>query len=161
MFASFDTAAFLEAIDDKNYLYLKVCTVNAILNDPTFDRSELKEVLDKLDAEVPEIFEEEITLGYEERLPENEWDKAYFSKLTYWFQRNFAKSRLEYIKAVGKVVHADTAKEYAKSMSIGQTSKQQNSTVKNPTLHQGKRNLLLPIAVIGAIVLLVVILAIK
>ena len=51
---------------------LKVYTMNSILNDPTFARGETEEVLQILDREVPEIFEDEIWLDYEER-----WITAY------------------------------------------------------------------------------------
>lgn len=55
-------------------------------------------------------------LDYEERLDEKDWDKRYFTKLTYYMQKNFAKSRIPYIKKVGKVVHKDTVEKYNKSI---------------------------------------------
>lgn len=40
------------------------------------------------------------------------WDKRYFMKLTYWFQEKFAKSRVQYVGEVGKIVHKDAAQKY-------------------------------------------------
>lgn len=127
MFTSFDEKVFWKAIEEKDYVRLKVNTVSSMLNDPTFARGETMKVLEILKEKVPEIFEEEITLDYEERLKPSEWDKRYFTKLTYWFQENFAESRVEYIKKVGRVVHEDTARKYDASFNnrpITQTVKQ-------------------------------------
>ena len=116
MFTSFDENDFWKAIQEKDYTSLKINTVSSMLNDPTFTRGETEKVLEILDDKVPEIFEEEITLDYEERLERSAWDKRYFTKLTYWFQENFAKSRVCYIKEVGQAVHRDTARKYKESI---------------------------------------------
>lgn len=105
MFTSFDENKFRQAILDKNYMHLKVNAVSAISYDPTFERGEANDVIEILKKEVPEIFEEYKQEEYEERLDRNEWDKRYFSKLTYWFQENFAEERLAHIKEVGKAVY--------------------------------------------------------
>ena len=63
----------------------------------------------------------EVHLPYEERLDQSAWDKDYFSKLVFWFQENFAESRLMYIMSVGKTVHADTARAYAASAAPKKT----------------------------------------
>lgn len=97
---------------------LKVNTVSSMLDDPTFDRGETMEVIRILEKEVPEIFEDYKKLDYEERLDQKDWDKRYFTKLTYWFQENFSKERIPYIKKVGKVVHKDTREKYLKSSQI-------------------------------------------
>jgi len=119
MFTSIDENVFWQAIKEKDYLALKVNTVSTMLNDPTFERGETMKAIRILEEEVPEIFEEEVKLEYEERLEKSAWDKRYFTKLTYWFQKNFAKSRIDYIKEVGSVVHRDTAQQYNRSMAIG------------------------------------------
>lgn len=119
MFTSINENAFWQAIKDKDYLALKVSTVSTMLDDPTFERGETMKVVRILEEQVPEIFEEEVKLEYEERLGKSAWDKRYFTKLTYWFQENFAKSRIDYIKEVGSVVHRDTAQKYNQSMAIG------------------------------------------
>lgn len=116
-FTSFDEKDFWKAIEEKDYTSLKINTVSSMLNDPTFDREETDTILKILEKEVPGIFEEEVELDYEERLEPSEWDKRYFTKLTYWFQENFAKSRIDYIKEVGKVVHRDTAQKYNDSIN--------------------------------------------
>ena len=118
MFTSIDENAFRQAIKDKDYLALKVSTVSTMLDDPTFERGETTKVVQILKEQVPEIFEEEVKLDYEERLEKSAWDKRYFTKLTYWFQENFALSRIEHIKEVGRVVHRDTAQQYNQSMAI-------------------------------------------
>lgn len=121
MFTSFDEQTFWQAIAQKDYLCLKVNTVSAILNDPTFDRGEVQQVLQILHQKVPEIFVSEVHLPYEERLDQSAWNKDYFTKLVFWFQENFAESRLAYIKRVGKTVHADTARAYAASAAPKKT----------------------------------------
>ena len=105
MFTSFDENKFRQAIIDKNYMHLKVNAVSAISYDPTFERGEANNVIEILKKEVPEIFEEYKQEEYEERLSQSEWDKRYFSKLTYWFQENFSEERLAHIKEVGKMVY--------------------------------------------------------
>jgi hypothetical protein len=118
MFTSIDENALRQAIRDKDYLALKVSTVSTMLDDPTFERGETMKLIQILKEQVPEIFEEEVKLDYEERLERSAWDKRYFTKLTYWFQENFAISRIDYIKEVGKVVHRDTAQQYKQSMAM-------------------------------------------
>lgn len=118
MFATIDEKVFWLEIAQKNYENLKVDVVGAMLDDPTFARGEAEKVLQILQERVPEIFEEEVHLEYEERLDKAEWDKRYFTKLTYWFQENFALSRVAYIKEVGKVVHADTEAAYNESLRL-------------------------------------------
>jgi len=170
MFTSFDEEKFWQAIKDKDKNTLKIDTVSAIRNDPTFSRDEVNEILKTLDENIPEIFEDEITLEYEERLGHSEWDKAYFSKLTFWFQENFAKSRLQHIKEVGHVVHKDTAEKYAESMAkknapqngyLGEHSKK----YKNPTKASGRKVnpkvVFGGIAAIAALTLIVVLLVKK
>lgn len=118
MFTSIDENAFRQAIKDKDYLALKVSTVSTMLDDPTFERGETMKVVQILKEQVPEIFEDEVKLDYEEHLEKSAWDKRYFTKLTYWFQENFAISRINYIKEVGSVVHRDTAQQYNQSMKM-------------------------------------------
>lgn len=155
MFTSFDENAFWKAIAEKDMLHLKVNTVSAIRNDPTFERGETTKVLDILEEKIPEIFEPEVWLEYEERLDRDKWDKDYFTKLTYWFQENFAKSRIDYIKEVGQAVHKDTAKKYAASMSMNKPTGQ--NPIQAP---EKKRKLPLggAIAAVAALVLLVMLL---
>lgn len=123
MFTSFDENVFRQAIKDKDYLRLKVNTVSSMLDDPTFERGETMKVIKILEEQVPEIFEEYKELGYEKHLEFDAWDKRYFTKLTYWFQENFAKERIAYIMEVGKIVHKDTAKKYNESNAM--SSKQE------------------------------------
>ena len=118
MFTSIDENTFRQAIRDKDYLALKVSTVSTMLDDPTFERGETVKAIQILKEQVPEIFEDEVKLDYEERLEKSEWNKRCFTKLTYWFQENFAISRISYIREVGRVVHRDTAMQYKQSMAM-------------------------------------------
>lgn len=118
MFKSINENEFRQAIKNKDYTFLKVSTASTMRDDPTFERGETMKALQILQEQVPEIFEDEVKLGYEERLEKSEWDKRYFTKLTYWFQQNFAISRIDYIREVGKVVHRDTAQQYKQSMEM-------------------------------------------
>lgn len=104
MFTSFDENIFRQAIKDKDYIRLKTDTVSTMLNDPALAKGETMRVIEILKKEVPEIFEEEIVLGFEERLEPSQWDKHYFTKLTYWFEENFAISRIAYIQEVGRAI---------------------------------------------------------
>lgn len=171
MFTSFDEKAFWKAVDEKDMLHLKVNTVSAMRNDPTFERGETAKLISVLEEKIPEIFENEVQLEFEERLERDKWDKGYFTKLTYWFQENFAKSRIDHIKEVGKVVHKDTAQKYAESMSMrkpstGTSSRRvQNNTPtskkENPTHapeKKGKFPLIGVIAAVAALVLLIMLL---
>lgn len=109
MFHSFDEELFYKAIKDKDFIRLKTNTVSAIRNDPTFSGKkdgEIGNVLRLLHDRIPEIFEEEKDLGYEEHLDESQWDSRYFTRLTFWFQENFAEKRLDEIERVGKKVYA-------------------------------------------------------
>ncbi len=152
MFTSFDENAFREAIRKKDLPRLKVNTMSAIRNDPTFERDETATVIRILEEEIPEIFEPEITLDYEERPERSQWDKAYFTKLTYWFQENFAKSRIDHIKEVGQAVHQDTAQAYRESM--------RGPSPNPPKAPENKRRIALAvtIAAAAALVLLVTLL---
>ena len=114
-FEAFSRERLWKAIKDKDYLRLKVYFMHSMLQDPTFDREDNDILVKIFDKEVPEIWENEEELGYEERLDEKDWDKRYFTKLAYWMQENFAKSRLPYIRKVGKAVHRDTVEKYNKS----------------------------------------------
>lgn len=169
-FTSFNGKDFWEAIEKKDYTSLKINTVSSMLNDPTFargktdERGEADEVLEILDERVPEIFEEEVKLDYEERLDRSAWDKRYFTKLTYWFQENFAKSRVDYIKEVGRAVHQDTAQKYNESMnrrpaqsaSSIQAGRRQGGYGVNPTQAPDAKTKKLPIpGIIAAVVVLV------
>ena len=102
MIQSYYKEDFEKAIREKDCSSLKLIAVNAIRNDPAQRTTEVKEILERFHREIPEIFEQEKALPYEERLPEAKWDYAYFIKLTYYLQDNFAESRLKHIWEVGR-----------------------------------------------------------
>lgn len=171
MFTSFNENDFWKAIQEKDYTSLKINTVSSMLNDPTFARGETEKVLAILDDKVPEIFEEEVKLDYEERLDRSAWDKRYFTKLTYWFQENFAKSRVGYIKEVGMAVHQDTAQKYNESINRRPSQpaskpagSQQGGRTANPTqapVAKGKQFPVLGVLAAVAALVLVVVLIVK
>ena len=97
MFISFDEQAFWNAVSAKNYQHLKINTISAIRNDPTFSGKELADILKVFEDKKLDIFEEERKLSYEYRLDRSQWTKEYFIRLTCWFQDNFALSRLGHI----------------------------------------------------------------
>lgn len=137
MFRAFDENAFWQAVKEKNFLRLKVNTASAMLDDPTFERGEAEQVLKILEEKVPEIFEDYVVESYEQRLNPEEWDKRYFTKLVYWFQENFAKERVPYIKEVGQVVHRDTAEQYKRSMMQEETPKVRSKETKAQRVENG------------------------
>lgn len=159
MFTSFDENTFNEAIKNKDYLTLKVNTVSAILNDPTFSRGEARQVIAILKKYVPDIFEDEARLEYEERIIDKKnWDKRYFTKLTYWLQENFALTRIDYIEEVGKAVHGDTEEKYRESMKI--ESMKNTSVSKKRNNNKIDSHSFLIVGVIVAVVALVIVILI-
>ena len=135
-----------------------------MLDDPTFMRGETEQVLKILDERVPEIFEPEKKLEYEKRLPKEDWSKGYFTKLTYWFQKNFAKSRIPYIKEVGRAVYQDTAKAYAESLKIGtdkKTSKGKNSENPPHAPEGRKQSAMIGVVVTAVALVLLLVLLVK
>ena len=159
MFTSFDEYEFYEAIEEKNYRSLKVYMVNAILNDPTFRKDEIKEIFHILKDKVPEIFEEQVRLGYEERLGEDKWDKTYFAKLVYWFQDNFSEKRLEYIKRVGIAVYsANNIIRNEEKKESNQSSRKDNRQYRNPKIStNGEKQQKVKVVILLALVLAAII----
>ena len=140
MFTTIEENAFRQAIRDRDYFALKISTVSTMRGDPTFERGETIKAIQILKEQVPEIFEDEVKLDYEERLEKSAWDKRYFTKLTYWFQENFAISRINYIREVGRVVHRDTAQHYKQSMAMKKpvAPKAASSTISKPASERQK-----------------------
>ena len=155
MFRAFDENAFWQAVKEKNFLRLKVNTASAMLDDPTFERGEAEQVLKILEEKVPEIFEDYVVESYEQRLNPEEWDKRYFTKLVYWFQENFAKERVPYIKEVGQVVHRDTAEQYKRSMMQEGTPKVRSKETKAQRVENG--NFPIAKAVLAVVALVIVV----
>lgn len=125
MFVSFEENELNEAITKKDYDWLKAAVLNTIWNDPTFEHGETEALLEILKRKVPKIFETKKKVPSEEKelLDHSLWDKKYFSDLTYYFQENFAESRIPHIKEVGKAVYGKTEekqaeKEKAKSTNV-------------------------------------------
>lgn len=104
MFKAFNERELWQAIEKKDYVWLKLSVVRTMRTDHTFKSDELEKLISILKKNVPEIFEKEVELEYEERFNQEKWDESYFIKLTYWFEKNFSESRIPYIKEVGRAV---------------------------------------------------------
>lgn len=171
MFTSFNEKNFwntierIERKEETDFTSLKINTVSSMRNDPTFARGETDAILKILEDRVPEIFEEEVRLDYEERLEPDSWDKRYFTSLTQWFIDNFAESRIDHIKEVGRAVHQDTARTYNESLAIGSQQEERSANpTQAPTAKRRKLSLqevitAIPplVKVIGAVVVLLLV----
>lgn len=119
MFVAFTEQDLKQAIVDKDYQRLKVFLSSTLAIDPLFKTNQVESLLKILHANIPEIFDSgETTLGYEYRLPKDQWDEEYYHKLTYWMEDNFVESRLEHIREVGQYVYGkkdSRAQEYTGS----------------------------------------------
>lgn len=118
----------------------------------------METLLKILHTNVPEVFEAaETQLSYEQRLPENEWNEEYYYKLTYWWEDNFAESRLDYIKKVGQKVFGQSGQEDAarQTRSDGQAPHATGRPTKAPG--RGKKWLipLIALLAVGAVLVLV------
>lgn len=105
MFRSFDEKELDEAIERGDLIWIRGAAMNTMWNDPIFQSGEIERLMKILEKRLPKVFQDEATLDYEYRLEPEEWTKEYFAKLTYWFRENFAKSRIDYIKEVGRAVY--------------------------------------------------------
>lgn len=106
MFVAFTEQDLKQAIANKDYQRLKVFLSSTLAIDPLFKTDQVESLLKILKANIPEIFASaEIKLGYEYRLPKEQWDEEYYHKLTYWLEDNFVESRLEHIREVGQYVY--------------------------------------------------------
>lgn len=166
MFTSFDENVFRKAIAEKDFLRLKINTVSAMSYDPTFEKGEANAVLEILKKEVPEIFEEYDEKDYEERLEPEKWDERYFSKLLYWFQKNFAEERIPLIKKVGKKVNASTPKAPAErtGTQLNSGSASPKTNVKgnaNFTQAPEKKNAMTGMFIVAGVVVLVLTVLVK
>lgn len=121
-FSTFDGDKFYEAIQDKDYNLLISNFICAIRSDPAFKKAEIPQIIRIFEEKVPEIFNEEVKLDYEEELPRSEWNKDYFYRQLNRLQNNFCKKRLAYLKEVGQAVFREPVKPI-----INQTSTQNRS----------------------------------
>ena len=130
MISSYYIEDFEKAIREKDCSSLRLITVNAIRNDSAQKSTEVKEMLQRFHRDIPEIFEAEKALPYEERMPEEKWDYSYFIKLTYFFQENFAESRLKHIWEVGRKITPKPQKEAGNKRPLTQAPLSANTHLK-------------------------------
>lgn len=103
-FISFNTEKFYDAIKNKNYQVLKTNAYSTLMND-VYGSEEFDKVINILKKEIPNIFEPYEKADYEFHTSNRkEWTQGYYAKLGYYFQNNFALSRIPELKEVGNFV---------------------------------------------------------
>ena len=103
---SYEGESLKKAIDDKDYIWIRVAMYNIILNDPTFVHGEFDRIVSIVKKHTPKIFEQAKRVPSEEHFNQSKWDKSYFLDLAFYFKENPALSRIPYIKKVGKYVYS-------------------------------------------------------
>ncbi|MFI3211074.1 MAG: hypothetical protein R3Y64_08545 [Peptostreptococcaceae bacterium] len=93
---------FEEAINTNDDKKIKVAVCCYIDKDPSDRNFELKSIIDFLDENNKDIWEEHIIV--EEDRPKDEWDEDYLALLQADLMFNFSKDRLNHIMDVGQVV---------------------------------------------------------
>lgn len=144
MFKSFNEEKFFAAIEQKNYLSIKNCIINAIRNNPQFkvDKGETEaeaiRAINIVRKKLPEMFEEyvirEREKGKELNNP-NFWDEEYFLRQTFLLEENFCEERIAYIKKIGQKISEDK-KQKERVKSQHQSSFQEKS--KQNAVHCGQ-----------------------
>ena len=104
-FISFNTEKFYDAIKNKDYQILKINAYSALMNELGYASGEFDKVINILKKEIPNIFEPYEKADYEfHKTKRKEWTQGYYAKLGYYFQNNFALSRIPELKEVGNFV---------------------------------------------------------
>ena len=113
-FISFNPERFYDAIKNKNYKVLKTNTYSALMMELGYGTGEFDRVINILKKEIPDIFEPYEKADYEFHTSNRkEWTYSYYVKLAYYFQQNFALSRIPEIKEVGNFIrNSPKTREY-------------------------------------------------
>lgn len=113
-FTSFNSDNFYEAIKNKDYRRLKTNAYSALMNEVYYDTGEFNKVINILKKEIPDIFESYEKADYEFHTSNRkEWTHSYYVKLAYYFETNFALSRIPEIKEVGNFIrNSPKTREY-------------------------------------------------
>lgn len=142
--------------DDRNDLWIKGTTMNTMWNDPTFEHGETDMLLKILKQRVPDIFEDEKDMPGEKKIDDPTlWNEDYFALLTYWFRENFALSRLEHIKEVGKAVHKKSVEQTSASNEEKKKMAKNVEEQKEKSKAGGAENFRKPGMVLAAIILVI------
>ena len=104
-FVSFNSEKFYESIKNKNYPALKSNTYSALMMELGYGTGEFDRVINILKKEIPDIFEPYEKADYEVHTSNRkEWTQKYYTKLAYYFEKNFALSRIPELKEVENFV---------------------------------------------------------
>ncbi|MBQ3161188.1 MAG: hypothetical protein IJC04_03580 [Oscillospiraceae bacterium] len=162
MYKSFDINEFKQALNEKNYSYIKTCIISAIRNNPRFNfeagtqKCEADRAFEEAINACPEMLEEYHLLEDEvafEQSSSDEWDYEYFIRQTFRFGRNFCKKRYDNIKKVGKTI----------SLNFPQPQEQQKEAhqIQTPDNNMQRKNRFPKLAILlGAIIAVLVLVAI-
>lgn len=115
-FISFNTERFYDAIKNKDYKVLKTNAYSALMMELGYGTGEFDRVINILKKEIPDIFEPYEKGDYEFHTSNRkEWTQSYYVKLAYYFQQNFALSRIPELKEVGNFIkNSPKMREYDK-----------------------------------------------
>ncbi len=130
------SAAFDNAIKNKEKVALKAVLVGIIGSDPTFATTEYDEATAYVKAESEKIHGSAIELTEVYTRQEDEytksqekWDEEYYGMLLVWYQDNYADERIPNIKAVGKQV-------YKNKLTLGKAKRQSRQPQQNETANK-------------------------
>lgn len=111
MYTSFDETKFKQAILEKDERYVKTCVINAIKNNPGFQKRnnaaycEAWEAFEQLRREFPEVLTKYRLQPDEPVFDENDtsaWDKELFFDKCFWFDKNFCPERYNELFQIGR-----------------------------------------------------------
>lgn len=156
--------SFENAINEKDYIWLKVDVINKIKNNPSFSNKEADRAIAILQNRCPEIFETYQTLKIEDETKRNQpekWDRDYFMWCAYYLELNFCIERVEILRKVGRKISGGTQTE-SKTMSekqrntyMQQQKKDEGKQGQNPTITTPERRYRLLAVAIATVVVLV------
>lgn len=112
MFRSFDESGFYKAIEEKDYLSLKVKIISAIRNNPEFKnapgetKSEAEIAWNLLKERVPDMFENYREIESENifNIEENVYNRDVVIKQSILLKRNFCQERFDRCKQIGRKI---------------------------------------------------------
>lgn len=122
-FISFNTERFYDAIKNKDYKVLKTNAYSALMMEIGYGSGEFDKIINIFKKEIPDIFESYEKADYEFHTSNRkEWTQKYYAELAYYFEKNFALSRIPEIKEVGNFIKNSPKSrewdEYGKITSI-------------------------------------------
>ena len=156
--------SFDNAINEKDYIWLKVDVINKIKNNPSFSNKEADRAIAALQNKCPEIFETYRSLEIEDEAKRDQpekWDRDNFMWCAYYLELNFCTERVEILRKVGRKISDRTPtgskseSEKQRNASIQQQKKDEGKQGQNPTVTTPERRYRLLIAAIAIAAILV------